>query len=88
MAVRPATLLFPTAFLPMLILMDAKFAEAAFSGRNWMTELLQNCTTEEAKAQLLSKRAEFSSSSGGHLSAEQDGYLYGAEEAISDHLNP
>jgi len=74
----------------MLILMDAKFAAAAIGGRNWMAELLQNCSTEEAKAQLLSKRAEFSSSSrsGGHLSAEQDGYLYGAEEAISDHLNP
>ena len=53
-----------------------------------MAELLQNCSIEEAKAQLLSKRAEFSSSGGGHLSAEQDGYLYGAEEAISDHLNP
>jgi hypothetical protein len=73
----------------MLILMDVKFAAAAIGGRNWMAELLQNCSTEEAKAQLLSKRAEFSSSSGGgHLSAEQDGYLYGAEEAISDHLNP
>jgi hypothetical protein len=73
----------------MLIIMDAKFAAAAFSGRNWMAELLQNCTTVEAKAQLLSKRAEFSSSRGdGHLSAEEDGYLYGAEEAISEHLNP
>jgi hypothetical protein len=73
----------------MLMTMDAKFAAAAIGGRNWMAELLQNCSTEEAKAQLLSKRLEFSSgNSGGHLSAEQDGYLYGAEEAISDHLNP
>jgi len=72
----------------MLIIMDAKFAAAALGGRSWMAELLQTCSAEEAKAQLLSKRAEFSSSNGGHLSAEQDGYLYGAEEAISDHLNP
>ena len=27
-------------------------------------------------------------SGGGYLSAEQDGYLYRSEEAISDHLNP
>jgi hypothetical protein len=67
--------------------MDAKFAAEAFRGRNWMAELLKSCGPEEAKAQLLSKRAEFSSSCGGHLSAEQDGYLYGAEEAIQDHLS-
>jgi hypothetical protein len=73
----------------MLISMDSKFAAEAFKGRNWMAELLKNCSPDEAKAQLQSKRAEFSSvPGGGHLSAEQEGYLYGAEEAIHDHLNP
>jgi hypothetical protein len=71
----------------MLIAMDSKFAAAAFRGRNWMAELLKSCSLEEAKAQLQSKRAEFHSGHvGEHLDADHDGYLYGAEEAISDHL--
>ena len=73
----------------MLTVMDSKFAAEAFRGRNWMAELLKNCSLEEARAQLQAKRTEFSSVHvGGHLTAEQEGYLCGAEEAIHDHLNP
>jgi hypothetical protein len=72
----------------MLITMDSKFAAAALRGRNWMAELLKSCGLVEAKAQLQSKRAEFHSGHvGEHLDAEHDGYLYGADEAISDHLS-
>jgi hypothetical protein len=75
----------PCALTPMLIPMDSRFAAAALLGRNWMAELLQHCGPAEAKARLRSKRGEFSTSrGGGHLSAEEEGYLYGAEEARSE----